>query len=58
MTQYLVIAFDDAEDSYIVSDLDDLISQMYDGDEEGEMKFYRFHKVYKIEGNFKIDELN
>ena len=63
MKQYLVIAFNDANDSYIVEDLLSLINEMYEVElmngktfDEVSNMFYSYHKVYEIDGTIK--ELN
>lgn len=56
MKKYLVIADATADDIFIVDDLDDLINQMYEGDDDGKNKLYRYYKVFEIEGTIK--ELN
>jgi len=62
MKKYLVVCFDDANDSYIVEDLNVLIKEMYEDDlnyipiEDISRKFFSFHKVFEIEGEIK--ELN
>ena len=62
MKKYLVVCFDDANDSYIVEDLNSLINEMYEPELERESyesvskKFYSYHKVFEIEGEIK--ELN
>jgi hypothetical protein len=56
MKKYLVIADATADEIFIVDDLDELINQMYEGDDDGENKFYRYYKVFEIEGTIK--ELN
>jgi hypothetical protein len=62
MKKYLVVCFDDVNDSYIVEDLNGLINEMYESELERESfesvseKFYSFHKVFEIEGEIK--ELN
>ena len=55
MKKYLVIA-DATAIFFIVDDLDDLINQMYEGDDDGKNKLYRYYKVFEIEGTIK--ELN
>ena len=56
MKKYLVIADATADEIFIVDDLDDLINQMYEGDDDGKNKLYRYYKVFEIEGTIK--ELN
>ena len=66
MKKYLVICFDDVNDSYIVEDLNllkSLIEEMYEVElmnnesfESVSNKFYSYHKVYEIDGTIK--ELN
>ena len=56
MKKYLVFADATADEIFIVDDLDELINQMYEGDDDGENKFYRYYKVFEIEGTIK--ELN
>ena len=63
MKNYLVIAFEDANDSYYVNDLTSLINEMYEVElmngesfESVSDKFYSYHKVYEIDGTIK--ELN
>ena len=63
MKKYLVVCFDDANDSYIVEDLNSFINEMYEvellNDETFESvseKFYSYHKVFEIKGEIK--ELN
>jgi len=56
MKKYLVIADATADEIFIVDDLDDLINQMYEGDNDGKNKLYRYYKVFEIEGTIK--ELN
>lgn len=63
MKKYLVVCFDDANDSYVVNDLDSLINEMYvcelnEGESIDEVnnKFYAHHKVFEING--EIIELN
>ena len=62
MKKYLVVCFDDANDSYIVEDLNGLINEMYEPELERESfesvseKFYSYHKVFEIEGT--IIEIN
>jgi hypothetical protein len=65
--QFIVIAFDNAEDSYVVDDVIELICEMYKDELMNEdtfeedfnkvnNKFYSYHKVFKIKG--EIEELN
>jgi len=62
MKKYLVVAFDDGSDCYIVDNLKELIEEMYEPELERESyesvsnKFFRFHKVFEVEGTIK--ELN
>ena len=56
MKKYLVIADATADEIFIVDDLDDLINQMYEGDDDSKNKLYRYYKVFEIEGTIK--ELN
>ena len=63
MKKYLVIAFEDANDSYYVEDLLSLINEMYEVElmngktfDEVSNMFYSYHKVYEIDGTIK--ELN
>ena len=61
--QFIVVAFDNAEDCYVVEDLLMLINEMYEVelmngksfDEVSEM-FYSYHKVFEVNGEVK--ELN
>jgi hypothetical protein len=55
--QYIVIAFDNAEDCYIVNDLKTLITEMYEEyTDKTEDSFYRIHKVIEVMG--EIREMN
>ncbi len=62
MKKYLVISFDDVNDSYIVEDLNVLIKEIYEDDlnyisiEDISRKFFSYHKVFEIKGEIK--ELN
>ena len=62
MKKYLVVAFENADDSYIVEDLNGLIKEMYEHELNYEpfsavhKKFFSYHKVFEIEGTIK--ELN
>ena len=64
MKKYLVISFDDVNDSYIVEDLNVLIKEIYEFElvqdkelfESVSKKFFSYHKVFEIIGEIK--ELN
>ena len=63
MKKYLVIYFNDVNDSYIVEDLLLLINEMYEVEllngedfDSVDKKFYSYHKVFEINGEIK--ELN
>jgi hypothetical protein len=60
--QYLVIDLFDTPNHYIVDDLDDLISEMYECEletnslEQINEWFNQNHKVFKVEGT--VEEIN
>ena len=56
MKKYLVIADATADDIFIVDDLDDLINQMYEGDDDGKKK--QFENINILNYKIKIKELN
>lgn len=64
MKKYLVVSSKNGNDFYIVDDLKELIEDMYEFElvqnEESfksvNVKFYRFHQVFEINGEIK--ELN
>jgi hypothetical protein len=57
MTRYLVIAYNDVNDSYVVEDLSVFINKMYELDfldgksfEDVNRIFYNDYRVFEIEG--------